>query len=100
LSPEDRRWLDDVQLRRLGDPEAVTAAEVRRAEALAEDDHRVGVFEGSRVCARDEEPDFTRAGDDSNLPVLAIGGALLVAAAVARRRWRRRRSSPSEAADS
>jgi hypothetical protein len=91
LSPEDRAWLDDVQLRRLEGDDAITADEARRAEALGEDAVRVGVFEGSRPCARDDRNEVTRSTDSSILPVLAAGGGLLLVGAVAGGYWRRRR---------
>jgi hypothetical protein len=53
LSPEDRVWLDGYQIRRLGGPDAVTAAEVERGRELEAGDLRIGVFEGPRLCGRD-----------------------------------------------
>jgi len=53
LDPADRAWLEDLQLRRLGDPSSVTADEVARADALSRVDMRIAVFEGPEVCADD-----------------------------------------------
>ena len=53
LSAEERRWYDDVRLRRLGGPDAITPEETRRADRLATHDVRLGVYEGPRPCAED-----------------------------------------------
>jgi hypothetical protein len=50
LSPDERSWLADVNLRRLGDPTSITAAEGERAARLGRRDRRVAVFVGSRGC--------------------------------------------------
>ena len=60
LSPEDRAWLEDLQLRRLGDPSAVTDDELARADRLSWVDLRIAVFEGPEVCADDQ----SLIGDD------------------------------------
>ena len=54
LDPADRAWLEDLQLRRLGDPAAVTEDELARADELTRVDLRIAVFEGPEVCADDE----------------------------------------------
>jgi hypothetical protein len=89
LSPQVRKWLSDVQLRRLsGD---VTAAERKRSDQLAKHDLRVGLFAGPRVCAKDPNPKITRKSDDSIAPVAAgavalVGGALGATTLLRRRR--------------
>ncbi|MGH9209803.1 MAG: hypothetical protein ACRD2C_03880 [Acidimicrobiales bacterium] len=90
LSPEDRAWLTDVQFRRLDGPDAVSPAEQRRADAMARDDVRIGVFESARPCATDRDTEITRTSDSSILPV-AGGTAVLVLGVVGGRAWRRRR---------
>jgi hypothetical protein len=93
LSPEDRAWLTDVQFRRLGGPDAISADESRRADALARDDVRVSVFEGPHPCATDPDHEVTRTSDDSILPVAGGTAALLLAVAGGRHLRRRRRAS-------
>ena len=53
LGAEDRAWLDDLRLRRLEGPEAVSDADDARASALERQDLRIGVFEADEVCAED-----------------------------------------------
>jgi hypothetical protein len=53
LSPTDRQWLEDVQLRRLGDPSSIAPDEAARATELGAIDLRIAVFEGPRPCADD-----------------------------------------------
>ena len=61
LAPADRQWLSDYKLRRVADDGSVTAAEVARADEMTEHDLRIAVFEGPKICARDqsllEDPD-------------------------------------------
>jgi hypothetical protein len=52
LSPQDRRWLDDLRLRHLADPESITSGDEARADLLVDAGPLVGVFEGPRVCAK------------------------------------------------
>ena len=54
LSPADRDWLEDLQVRRLDDPSAVTEDELARADRLSRIDLRIAVFEGPEPCADDE----------------------------------------------
>jgi hypothetical protein len=54
LAADDRAWLEDMQLRRLGDPDSVTEAEIRRADVLTRDTVRIGVFAAPRVCSRQD----------------------------------------------
>lgn len=53
LSPDDRAWLEDYQLRRLGGADAVTATDVERGDRLQAVDLRIGVYESPRPCARE-----------------------------------------------
>lgn len=53
LSPDERAWLEDLKLRRLEGPDAVTAEEVARGDELEARGLRIGVFEGPRPCASD-----------------------------------------------
>jgi hypothetical protein len=93
LSPGDRAWLTDLQLRRLGDPDAITPEEDRRNDALAPHDLRVGVFESPSPCAREADHEITRTADGSILAVTGGAVGLLLAAAGGHRLLRRRRSS-------
>jgi hypothetical protein len=54
LSPADRDWLEDLQLRRLDDPSSITPDEDARATELGRIDLRIAVFEGPAPCADDE----------------------------------------------
>ena len=51
LAPDDRAWLEDMQLRRLDDPASITAAETDRADRLTQGTARVGIFEAPRICS-------------------------------------------------
>lgn len=67
LDPADRAWLDDANLRRLDDPDALSDDESRRADELEDGNLRVGVFEGPQVCAKDQvlrctDPDGSPTG--------------------------------------
>jgi hypothetical protein len=53
ISSADREWLEDLKLRRLGDPSSITPEEDARAAELARIDLRVAVFEGPTPCASD-----------------------------------------------
>lgn len=91
LSPEDRDWLYDVQLRRLDGLDAITPEEARRSEELGEDDSRIGVYEGPRPCAPEDDYEVVRPSDESAAP-LAIAGSLVVLVAGGWLVLRRRRS--------
>jgi hypothetical protein len=91
LSPEDRAWLSDLQLRRLSDPESVAPEEIRRNDALAPHDLRVGVFESPSPCSRDAPNAIDRTTDGSILPVVGGAVALLLGAAGVRHLVHRRR---------
>jgi hypothetical protein len=54
LSPDDRAWLEDAQLRRVADPDALSPAEVERSNALQAVDLRIGVFDSPLVCAQEQ----------------------------------------------
>jgi hypothetical protein len=56
LRPQDRAWLDDFKLRRLGGPGAVSDAEIGRADRMVDKGTvRLGLFEAPRVCAKHED---------------------------------------------
>lgn len=52
LTPDERSWLDDVRLRRLVDPESLTAADEARSADLEARGFRIGIFEGRAACSR------------------------------------------------
>jgi hypothetical protein len=53
LSADDRAWLEDFELRRLGGADAVTAAEMERGGRLQAGDLRIGVYRSPLVCAQE-----------------------------------------------
>ena len=92
LTPEERAWLTEVQLRRLGGADAVSPEERARAAKIAPRDQRLGIFLGPKACAKDRKYQIERAADSSILPLLAGAGALVVAAGASGWWIRRRRS--------
>lgn len=54
LARQDRVWLEELQLRRLGDPSSITPEDEVRAAELSRIDLRIAVFEGPTLCADDE----------------------------------------------
>jgi len=90
LDPEERRWLTDVQLRRVAGEDQVTDAERRRAETLAPRDRRIGVYAGSEPCAGEREAELGLPQKESAVPVAvaAAAGALVAAGWFVRRRRR------------
>ena len=95
LTTDERDWLTDVQLRRIGGEDQVTDAERTRAEALADRDYRVGVYAGPEPCADEPEQDLSVPQEESALPVAVAGGA--VALAIGGWLVRRRRRDTSAA---
>jgi hypothetical protein len=62
-SPDDRAWLEDYELRRLGGADAVPPGEIERGGRLQAGDLRIGVYQSPLVCAQerslvDDEPDL------------------------------------------
>jgi hypothetical protein len=50
LTENQRRWLDDVAWRSLGDPDSISDSENRRAQRLTNRNVQLHVFEGPVVC--------------------------------------------------
>ena len=94
MSPADRAWYSDMQLRRLADAD-VTDEELHRADRLAVDDLRMAVFAGPRICAEDPEWEVVRSTDASVAPVLGGAAAAVVAAGGFLLLRRRRRPTPT-----
>ncbi len=94
LDAEEREWLSDVQLRRLGGEDQVTAAERRRAESFVDRDIRVGAYVGSRPCVAEREQDLSVPHEESAVPVAVAAG--VVALAVTGWFVRRRRVATAE----
>lgn len=82
LTPEERAWLVEVQLRRLGGADKVTDEERARAEKIGPRDQRLGIFLGPQACAKDRKYQIERAADSSIMPLLVGAGAIVVATAV------------------
>ncbi|HMG44103.1 MAG TPA: hypothetical protein VK611_22415 [Acidimicrobiales bacterium] len=96
LSPADRRWLSDVQLRRLAGEDAVSTEDKVRAAELGRHDLRLAIFEGPRVCADPDRFEFLATSDRNVLPLVAgAAGAMVLAAGAGT--WfvlHRRRATP------
>lgn len=94
LDADEREWLADVQLRRLGGEADVSAAERRRAASLADRDYRVGVYAGSEPCAEERDLDLSVPHEESALPVAVAAAVVVLSAAGWLVRRRRRVSTP------
>jgi hypothetical protein len=53
LGPDDRAWLESVNLRRVGDAGSVSDDENERWDQLAARDFRIAVFEGDTTCGEE-----------------------------------------------
>lgn len=99
LSPDERAWLTGYQFRRLGDPEAVTTAETRRAVELGADDLRLAVYAGPRICARTGNSDFGDGNSGWLGPLAAVGAVAAAGAFAGIALVRRRKASDDQTAD-
>ena len=53
LSDDEIAWLEEVNFRRLTDPESITASELRRSDALHRRGPSVALFTGDHLCGLD-----------------------------------------------
>jgi hypothetical protein len=52
LTPDERAWLDEVRLRRLVDPDSISARDATHSAELEARGFRIGIFEGRRACSK------------------------------------------------